>query len=475
MTPSPQSRPHAPFAARLLAFTLGVGALFDLLSFWAQRRAFAAAEDAEGWDSRERMFGTLEVLHDGGFLFMLLLAGIAVFAALRYRRDLGDSLTRNLALGTAVCLGLDALRQIAQAALITFSSPMESGSTPAEWTAYIQLWYRVGALLSTAALTLTILMAARAERLITGRLPNWALVTGALFAASVIGMLALMLGDFSRDPFDGLGLRDFLYLLLPIATFAIAVGLVIHAGRVSTDEPAAWTRAAAGVGRYKHATALRLLLVVVAVAVVVGRSGPSPLMGLGTLCALGFAAVVTGVFQVVGLVRLADALAPRGALAVALPLLGLGLAFECVALTPIAWFVYNDGKNASRLRLDNLADNLAEVGMVSQGLGILTAIALLLALRAVASSRGATAVVRRCTTLLITLLIVIVVLGGTFYKLPDPRLDHNAVETILLVGGFGLLITAIWILVSYFRTLSLLQEALTRTPSEPGSIRTPAR
>ncbi|HEY0135393.1 MAG TPA: hypothetical protein VGB85_15020, partial [Nannocystis sp.] len=108
MTPS---RPHAPFAARILAFTLAVSALFEMLVMWLQRRAFAGAAAETSYDGRSELFGLLELAGRGGLLAAALLACLAVSAALRYRRDIDDPLARNLALAAAVGLGLEAARQ----------------------------------------------------------------------------------------------------------------------------------------------------------------------------------------------------------------------------------------------------------------------------------------------------------------------------------------------------------------------------
>ncbi len=459
-------RPHVPFAARLLAFTVGVGGLFDMLSMWVSRRAFAVAADPDApWDRRDRLFAMLEMFHGAGLLLMVLLACLGVFAALRYRRDLVDGPARNLALGAALGLGLDAARQVAQHLITTFSSPASSGSSPAEWNAYLRLWHLSGVVIVVGALACVLLAAARAERVITGRLPAWVLVAGGLLAASTIGYLTLQLGDFSRDPFVGFSFADLIIWLGPVSSLAIAVGLVMHAAHIRSDEPdAAWSRAADGLGRYKDATALRLLLVLLAgMFVVLARTGLSPLVLLGILCSLGLVGVVTGLFQIAGLVRTADAPTPPVALAVALPLFGIGLALECIALVPIASFVFRGGENASHLQ----HASLPELGAVSQALGIVTALTLLLALRSLAHARAAAEVVRRCSVLIAVLLTLIGVVIAAVYILPELRLQRDSIEILLLASGVTLLVTAIWFLGSYFRTLTLLEAAMTRRSAAP--------
>ena len=460
MSQQSQSRPHAPFGARLLAFVLGVGALFDMLSIWLQRRAFAVAGDADApWARREQVFAMLEMFHGAGLLLAVLLACLGVFAALRYRRDLGDGLERNLALGAALGLGLDALRQVAQAVITTFSSPASSGSTPAEWNAYLRLWHLSGVVIVVATLVCILLAAGRAERAITGRHPTWALVAGGLLAASTIGYLTLQIGDFPRDPFAGFSLRDLIIWLGLVSSLAIAVGLVMHAAHIRSDDPdPAWTRAADGLGRYKNATALRLLLVFLAgMFLVLGRTGLSPLVLLGILCTIGLVGIVTGLFQIAGLVRTADAPKPPVALAVALPLFGVALFLECVALVPIVSFVFHGGENATHLQ----HASLPELAALTQALGTVTAITLLLALRALAVARAATAVVRRCSVLIVAMLVLIGVVIAAVSTLPELALRRDSIEILVLASGLTLLITAIWFVVSYFRTLTLLQAAMT--------------
>jgi hypothetical protein len=131
---------------------------------------------------------------------------------------------------------------------------------------------------------------------------------------------------------------------------------------------------------------------------------------------------------------------------------------------PIASFIYGGGDNFSRVRFDDLP----MLGALTQGLGIITAITLLLALRRLAVARAAPAVARRCAALLVTLLATLATLAAAAYVLPKLRLDHDRAELILLVGSAGLLIVGIVILVAYFRVLTRLQDAMTRrvSPSE---------
>lgn len=456
----PQSRPHAPFAARLLAFTIAVTAVFDMLVMGLQRRAFANAGPDAAWESRSDLFGLLEMASRGGLLFAVLLACLAVIAALRYRRDVADSLTRNLALGAAVTLGLEGARQVAFELLTVYSGPAMTGVSGAQWAAYMQWWYVGGMVVASGSLALVVWMTARTEQAVTRERPTWALVAGASIAAYVVGWLIIDVLDIRRDPFAGLTFIDLVYWLGPLAALATAVGLVLHAGRIHSGEPdAAWGRAAGALGRYKHATALRLLLAcLTGLFIVVARSGFSPLVLAGTLGTFALVGVILSLVQIASLVRVADAPAPPAALAVALPLFGLGVAFECITVVPIASFVSTGGNNYSEMRFANLP----ELGLLTQGLGIITAIALLLALRGLAVAREAPTVVRRCTVLLVTLLTTIATLGVAAYALPKLRIDRDTAEVILLVGGVALLIVAIFILVSYFRTLTRLQRAMTR-------------
>ena len=455
-----QPRPHAPFAARLLAFTIAVTAVFDMLVMGLQRRAFANAGPDSAWESRSDLFGLLEMASRGGILFAVLLACLAVIAALRYRRDVEDNLTRNLALGAAITLGLEGARQVALELLTIYSGPTMAGVSGAEWAAYMQWWSVGGMVVASGALTLVVWMTARTEQAITRERPTWALVAGASIAAYVVGWLIIDVLDIRRDPFAGLTLIDLVYWLGPVAALATAIGLVVHAGRIRSGEPdSAWGRAAGGLGRYKRATALRLLLAVfTGLFITLARTSLSPLVLAGTLGTFALVGVIISLVQIAGLVRLADAPTPPAALAFALPLFGLGVAFECVTIVPIASFVSTGGGNYSEMRFANLT----ELGLLTQALGIVTAIALLLALRGLALAREAPAVVRRCTVLLVTLLTTIAMIGAAAYALPKLRIDRDTAEIILLVGGAALLIVAIFILVSYFRTLTRLQDAMTR-------------
>ena len=63
-----------------------------------------------------------------------------------------------------------------------------------------------------------------------------------------------------------------------------------------------------------------------------------------------------------------------------------------------------------------------------------------------------------------SLLVLIGVVIAVAFVLSELALRRESIDIIMLAGGVTLLITAIWFVVAYFRTLTLLQAAMSRSP-----------
>lgn len=440
----PGPRAHAPFAARLLAFALLTSALVGAVMQWLHHRAMAAMTDAD-WARREDLFSALEAAYAGQQLLELLLIVLALIGAVRYGRDIGDRRAQALALAAGACLALHT------GLLLSFRFVGDSPSILQTWLLGDLVFHGVGQILLALAV-------ARGERSQLGRAPAWAPIAAALIGAAMLATLASAGSEL-----------DLVWLALPgllgtAGALVLVGGLVAHAERLRDGTPLhAWARAAIGLDNYRDATALRilLLLLVVVAFLPLARAGNfQPRVLLGMLGLFGLTGVVLGVVQIGGLVRLADAPAPRRALALALPLLGLGLAGECLALAPALGLVLA-GTPETR-QLQRLA--VPELGLATQGLALLALVALLLALRGLARARGAAPLVRRCTALLVAVLALIVVVGGLVgFIEPIEALRPDAL-VILGVGGV-LLAAALWLVLAYFRVLARLRDAMRREPA----------
>ena len=449
-------RSDAPFGARLLAFALTTSALLSLATAWLQRRVLAAL-DAPGtdWSERDKLFASLETLGRGEVACELLLAGLLLLGALRFGRGLGDALTRNLSLGAGILLALDALRVVA------FNLDLAWGGGHPE---RMQLWMISGLLVRLGGLGLLTAAVARGDTHLARR-PWWALAAAGLLLCYP---LALWLGR-AEGVARGGNLIDWLPVILAAATLVIAAAAVRLAGRIDTGPIAgAWVRAAAGLERYRDATALRvLILVCAAVFVMMARfSGFSPLVTLGGLCLLGLLGPVIGLFQIAGLVRVADAPVARVRLGLALPLLGLGVAAECAALIPIASFAWSGGRDTDGLRhLDP-----AGLGLDTQALGLVATLLLLLAFRGLARARAVASAAARCTTMLVVMLALVALVLAAWWLLPELRLDRDVAMLMVFGTGLGLLVAAIWLVVVYLRMLKELADAMALAPARAAPL-----
>ena len=307
-------------------------------------------------------------------------------------------------------------------------------------------------------LVVLLIACARSELLVGGVRALWAKLTigaFALYAAADV----LLGSSVLRDHPDDFAPADLLPLLYALTMLGCAVGLVIHARRIEGGPPqAAWARAADGLDRYRDATALRVLQAVCLVVFLslARMSGYSPTVTFGGIAALSLVGLILGLVQIAGLVRVADAPGPRPALGIAVPLIGLGIAAECASLAPIAAYAFNGGEQRMLLR----AIDLASVGGSAQGLGLLAMIVLLLALRGLAREREAPRVVARCHAMIAVLVLVIA--GVTTLMSVARDLGRDATVLLLLGAGVTLMITAIWLLVVYFRLLAELRDAMLR-------------
>lgn len=441
-------RSDAPFGARLLGFALATSALLGLATAWLQRRVFAALDDpGTDWSERDKLFASLDTLGRGEVACELLLAGLLLLGAVRFGRGLGEARTRNLSLGAGILLALDALR------IAAFNLDLAWGPGHPE---RMQLWMISGLLVRLGGLGLMTAAIARGDALV-GRRPWWALAAGGLLLCYP---LALWLGR-AEGVARGGNLIDWLPVILVAATLLIAGAAVRLAAHVDTGPVAgAWVRAAAGLERYRDATALRVLvLVCIGVFVTLARfSGFPPLVTLGGLCLLGLLGPVIGLFQIAGLVRVTDAPVARVRLGLALPLLGLGVAAECAALIPIASFVWSGGRDTDGLRhLDP-----AGLGMNTQGLGLVAMLLLLLAFRGLARARAVASAVARCTTMLVVILSLIALAIAAWWLLPGLRLERDLAALMLLGAALGLLVAAIWLVIVYLRMLKELADAMAR-------------
>ncbi len=433
------SRAHAPSAARLLAFALLTGALVSLVLQRLEHRVFGALTRPEtDHDRHQDLLTALNAAFQGQRLLGLLLLVLTLVGVVRYRRDIGDPLARHLALGAGLCLTLDI-------AMVN-AFPLIAGPGDESW---FQLWWLVGTLLRGGGLLLLTCAIARGERVVLARRPTWAAVAVGLLAVPLLADLVLHFVEYRRTDFDTPSLLELLPLLIAAGTLTLVFGLVAHAERLRDPSPLlAWARAAAGLDNYRDATALRFLLVfVVAAFLPLARVGNfQPRVLLGMLCLFGLTGLVLAVVQIGGLVRLADAPGPRAALAVALPLIGLGLAGECLALAPFIGVVLDSDQ---ALKLQALA--LPQIGAVTQGLAALAMIALLLTLRGLAAARGAAMIVARCNLLLIVVISLLLALAGLAYAGPELDLRKDSDTTVILVGGLALF---------YFGVLARLRDVM---------------
>jgi hypothetical protein len=445
---------HAPFAARLLALTLTIQALFGLLSAWMHRRLLATLQDPDpDYDSHDRVFAQFSALADGGTLLGLLLAGLIVVGAVRYGNNVGDARVRLLSLGSAALLALDAARGAA--------------FKLADWLRWdpevvVRWWGPTGLLLGGGGIVLLVIAAARGERLRTGSRPRWPFAVAGVFA-----LYLLVTGLAGAAPREDLGfaLVDLLAPLHAAAELTLAVGLLIHARRLDHldhldhgDPQAGWVRAADGLDRYRDATALRLLtLVGLVVFLMLARVGRwSPTVTLGGLCLIALVGLIIGLVQIAGLVRVADAPGPRITLGVALPLIGLATATECVSLAPLFNVMLRGEEGMAAMRhLD-----LGMLGATAQGLAMIAVITLLLALRGLAREREAPHLVARCERLIATIVIVAVVVAAAAYVVPQLKLGRDAAAIVLLGAGLTLLSVAATVLVLYLRLLAALRDAM---------------
>ena len=440
----PGPRAHAPFAARLLAFALLTSTLVGAAIQPLHHRFLTTAAEAD-WARREELFSALEAAYAGQQLLELLLLALVLIGALRYGRDIGDRRAHGLALAAGACLALHS------GLLLSFRLVGDSPSL-------VQTWWLGDLMFHGVGLIVLALAVARGERSRLGRAPTWAPIAAALLGAATLATLA---GAGSELDLAWLTLPG---LLWTAGALVLVGGLVAHAERLRDGTPLhAWARAAIGLDNYRDATALRVLLMLVVIAgflPLARASNFQPRVLLGMLCLFGLTGVVLGVVQICGLVRLADAPTSRRALALALPLLGLGLAGECLALAPTLGLVLAGTPDPRQLQ--RLA--LPEIGLATQGLALIALVALLLALRGLARARGAAPLVRRCTTLIVAVLALMLVVGGLVGFIETIEARRPDPPAILAVGA-SLLAAAVWLALAYFRVLARVRDAMRREPA----------
>ncbi|MBK7827802.1 hypothetical protein [Nannocystis sp.] len=456
-------RQDTPFGARLLALALASSALFGLVVLWARQRAirgFALLEIPD--DQRESLFAALDAAAHAELGGELLLVSFVLVGASRLGRATADRLTHHLSLGAGVLLALDAARAAAFALMFAWGDP---NMAPADRQASAQLFLLGGLALRLGGFGLLIAALLRGERgqgARRPRVPIWSLVaTLALLAYPLAWMTDLpAFAQGTPPPFT---IRDALPLILGAGTAAIVVGLLRHAARAEPGPPAnAWRRAAAGIERYRDATALRVLLVVCTAAFVflARYSGFSPRVTLGGLALLGAVGPLIGLVQIAALVRVTDVPVARARLGLGVQLMALGLAAECAALLPIAGFVLGDGdRNALRdLNLGGLTGG-------TQLLALVATVVLLLSFRGLARAAQADAARARCDALLIAFATIVGLGLGAYYLAahdltPELRLHRNTALLLFMGVAFSLLAAAITILVIYLRMLRSLADAM---------------
>lgn len=439
----------APFGARLIAASLATSALLGLGLAWAHRRAIASVGDpALTWADRERLFDGLQALAHGDVACELLLAALLVVGAARYARGHGDAVVRYLSLGAGVLLALDSLRALAFTIDLVH---LATDANPEQREARLRLWQSAALILHLGGLATLTAALARVERL-RGVRPWWP-------AAVAVPLLAYPLTVWGGP---GGSLFAWLPVMMAAATLGLAAAAARQAGRIDTGPIAgAWARAAAGLERYRDATALRVLVAVcLAVFMLMARiSGFSPLVTLGGLCVLGMIGPLIGLSQIAGLVRVADAPAARPGLALALPLLGVGIAAELAALIPIAGFVFSGGRDTDSIRhLD-----LTGLAGGTQAGAVLATVILLLSFHRLAVARDVARAKARCEALLAVMLTLAVIGFGLYKALPALRPDRDAAMLLFFGVAVALLIAAIWFLVVYLRMLKELADAMNRT------------
>lgn len=452
-----------PFGARLLALALASSALLGLIVLWARRRAlvgFAQLDLPD--DQRDALFAALDTASYAELGGELLLVSLVLLGASRLGRATGDRRGHHLSLGAGVLLALDAARAAAFALWFAWGDP---NMAPADRQASTQLFLLGGLALRLGGLGLLIAAVVRSDRgqgAGRPRLPTWSIVATVTLLAYPLAWLADH-PPFARGAPPPFTIRDALPLILAASTAAIVVGLLRHAARAESGPAAnAWRRAAAGIERYRDATALRVLLVVCTAAFVflARYSGFSPRVTLGGLALLGAVGPLIGLVQIAALVRVTDVPVARVHLGLGVQLMALGLAAECAALVPIAGFVLGDGdRNALRdLNLGGLTGG-------TQLLALIATIVLLLSFRGLARACEARAAQARCDALLIALTSLVALGLGAYYLVPylAPDLPHLHRDTALLLFLgllFGSLAAAITILVTYLRMLKSLSDAM---------------